>query len=102
MMKAQALSDRLKEKDAYDIYYCLVHYTGGLAALIQSFHPFLGHPLVQEGLNLLAEKFQSPGHMGPTFVADFLEETDPEARATIQRDAFERVHYLLAQTEILE
>jgi len=28
-MKAQALNSRLKEKDAYDIYYCLTNFRMG-------------------------------------------------------------------------
>ena len=95
MMKAQALEGRLKEKDAYDIYYCLINYPNGLDKLIEEFQPYCGHPLVEEGLGILAEKFQSPGHVGPTFVVDFLEEADPDTRAMIQRDAFEKMDYLL-------
>lgn len=95
MMKAQALGGRLKEKDAYDIDYCLSNYPGGLDKLIEEFQPYCNHPLVAEGLGILAEKFQSPDHVGPTFVADFLEEADPDTRDMIQRDAFERMDYLL-------
>ena len=57
MMKAQALVGRLKEKDAYDIYYCLVNYPGGSDGLAETFRQFPEHPLIQEGLNILAEKF---------------------------------------------
>ena len=102
MMKAQALNSRLIEKDAYDVYYCLVNYPGGLDALVEKFRPYLEHPLIMEGLNIFAEKFQSPDHVGPAFVAGFLEETDPESRALIQRDAFERIYYLFQQTGILK
>ena len=76
MMKAQALNDRLKEKDAYDIYFCLVNFPGGIDALVKEFQPYLSNSLVLEGLRIFAEKFQSPEHVGPVFVADFLEEID--------------------------
>jgi len=33
-MKGMALDDRLKEKDAWDIYYCIQNYPGGLDHLI--------------------------------------------------------------------
>ena len=46
MMKAQALNSRLKEKDAYDIYYCVSNYPGGLDALVESFRSFPDHPLI--------------------------------------------------------
>jgi len=94
-MKGIALSERLKEKDAWDIYFCLRHYPGGLDALVQEFRPHLAHSLVREGLTSIAEKFSSLNHIGPKFVADFEELTDPDARAVVQRDAYERVQYLL-------
>lgn len=98
MMKAQALVGRLKEKDAYDTYYCLTNYPGGLDALVEAFRPHLREPLVIEGLNILADKFQPPEHIGPHFVVDFLEVADPDERAFLQRDAYERVNYLLVQS----
>jgi len=102
MMKAQALVGRLKEKDAYDIYYSLENFPGGLDELVESFRPFLSHPLVLEGLSILEDKFRSPDHVGPVFVVNFLGETDPGVRARIQRDAFERVQYLVSKTAILK
>jgi hypothetical protein len=84
-----------KEKDAYDIYFCLVNFPGGLDGLVDAFSQFPDHPLVQEGLSILVEKFKSPEHVGPVFVADFLGESDPEARLMIQRDVFERIDDLL-------
>lgn len=95
VMKGMALFDRMKEKDAWDIYYCLKHYPGGLDPLIHAFNPFMSHGLVKEGLKKIAEKFASEKHVGPKFVADFEEITDAEERALLQRDAFERVSYLL-------
>ena len=53
--------------------------------------------LVQEGLAKIKEKFASPDHVGPKWVADFDELTDEEARAIRQRDAFERVNGLLVR-----
>ena len=100
LMKAQALESRLKEKDAYDIYYCLSNFPGGLDRLVEEFRPYRNHPLAAEGLGILAEKFQSPEHIGPTLVVNFLEETDPDIRALIQRDVFERMDYLLRRLGI--
>jgi hypothetical protein len=95
MMKAQALNSRLKEKDAYDIYYCVSNFPGGLDALVESFRSFPDHPLIHEGLAILSEKFSSADSAGPVFVTNFLDETDPDSRALIHRDAFERVQYLV-------
>lgn len=94
-MKGIALAERLKEKDAWDVVFCFQHYPGGIEALIQEFRPHLTQSLVREGLRSLAEKFASPTHVGPKFVADFEELSDPEARALVQRDAYERVQHLL-------
>jgi hypothetical protein len=95
MMKAQALNSRLKEKDAYDIYYCVSNFPGGLDALVESFRSFPDHQLIHEGLAILSEKFSSADSVGPVFVTNFLDETDQDSRALIQRDAFERVQYLV-------
>jgi hypothetical protein len=101
-MKGMALHDRLKEKDAYDICFTLANYPGGLDALADGFRPHLGNRLVQEGLHKLAEKFASPGHMGPKFVADFEDIQDSDARAIRTRDAYERVDHLLRTLGVLK
>ena len=97
VMKGMALHDRLKPKDAWDIYFCVMNYPGGLDALVREFRPHLAHGLVAEGLRKIREKFLSPNHIGPKSVADFEEITDQEERDLRQRDAFERVNYLLTQ-----
>jgi hypothetical protein len=95
VMKGMALADRLKQKDAYDIYYCVRRYPGGLAALADAFRPQIENRLIREGLAKIKEKFLSPDHAGPKWVADFLEITDPEERAIQQRAAYEQVTALL-------
>jgi hypothetical protein len=97
VMKAMALSGRLMEKDAWDIYYCIRYYPGGMSKLLEEFKPYLENGLVQEALTKIAEKFASPDHMGPKHVADFDNITDPEERAVVQRDAFERVATLISR-----
>ena len=37
VMKGMALSDRMKEKDAYDIYYVVRHFPGGFVRCLSSF-----------------------------------------------------------------
>lgn len=95
VMKGMALHDRLKEKDAWDIYFTVTNYPGGLDALAEEIRPHLGHRLVQEGLQKIAGKFASPEHVGPKFVADFEDIRDQDERATRTRDAYERVSHLL-------
>ena len=95
VMKGMALHDRLKEKDSYDIYFCLKNYPGDLGALVEEFRPHISHGLVREALSKIAEKFLSADHVGPVHVADFLEIVDQEERELLQRDAYERMNYLL-------
>jgi hypothetical protein len=96
-MKGMAIASRLMEKDAWDIYYCLRYYPGGIQKLTREFQPILKNKLTSEALDNIAQKFASPEHVGPKHVADFEEATDPETRALLQRDAYERVHDLLAK-----
>lgn len=100
VMKGMALDDRMKEKDAWDIYYCVRNYPGGLDALIDELRPHLGHSLVREGLTKIAEAFASEKQVGPTWVADFEGISDSEDRESLRRDAFERVNYVLGKLEI--
>jgi hypothetical protein len=85
----------MKEKDAWDIYYCLRHFPGGLDALAKEFRPHLSHGLVTEGLSKIGQAFASAQASGPTWVASFEDIRDAEERARVMRDAFERVRRLL-------
>lgn len=95
VMKAFAMRGRLKEKDAWDIYYCISNYPGGIDELIEKLLPIVQKGLGEEALAILAEKFASPQAVGPTHVADFEAILDPEQRELIMRDAFERMNYIL-------
>ena len=93
--EGMALHDRLKEKDAWDIYFTLINHPGGLDALAREIRQHLDHGLVQEGLKKIADKFATPDHMGPKFVADFEDIQDEDERAIRMRDAYERVNRIL-------
>jgi hypothetical protein len=95
IMKAMAMTDRLKAKDAWDVWFCLTNYPGGNSSLAEAFQPHLANKLVQEGLAKIAEKFQSVGHFGPQAVADFDDLPPGDERDLRVRDAFERVDDLL-------
>lgn len=94
-MKGMALAERLKEKDAYDVYFCVKNYPDGIDALVAEFEPHVSHGLVKEGLIKLAGKFTSPDAFGPTAIADFERVTDPEYRDLLRRDAYEQIAALL-------
>lgn len=90
----------MKDANAWDIYYCLTRYPGGTEKLIEEFRPHIDNVLVKEGLLKISEKFASPEHIGPKHIADFEAVTDAEEREALQRDAFERVNYLLEELGI--
>lgn len=95
VMKGMAMYERLKEKDAYDIYYCVDHYPGGVEALAAEFMPYIKNKLVVEGLAKMRSKFASVEHVGPKWVADFLEVLEKEDRDIIMRRVYEKVIQLL-------
>ncbi len=94
VMKSAALNTRIKQKDAYDIWFILANYPGGVTAVIEEYRPFIDHGLVRETVTILEGKFASPTHFGPASVADFLE-LDGDENELVRRDAFERVQALL-------
>jgi hypothetical protein len=91
VMKAMALADRLKAKDAWDIWFCLTNFPGGNAALALAFQPHLHNKLVQEAMAKIADKFQSSAQFGPQSVADFDDIPTGDDRDFRVRDAFERI-----------
>ncbi len=97
VMKAFGLRGRLKEKDAYDIVFCLQNCAGGTKAVADRLRPFTGRPEVREAMRILAVHFASPDHTGARSVAAFLDPASPDERAFAARDAFERVQALLRE-----
>ena len=95
VMKGMALDDRYKEKDAYDIYFTVSNYPGGIKELAKEFEPLKGNKLVVEGLGKIKSNFVSIDSPGPIWVVNFLEIDDQEEKDRVQRDAFERVNGLL-------
>lgn len=100
VMKGMAMYERMKEKDAYDIYYCVEHFPGGIEGLAAEFKFFIKNKLVVEGLGKIKSKFASVEHIGPKWVADFLEVTEKEDRDIIMRRAYEKVNELLDSLHI--
>lgn len=94
VMKTAAMG-RGKPKDAYDIYFCLTNYEGGVRELAEAFEPYRETELVKEMRGKLAEKFASPDHAGPTDIVKFLDIQDGEETARVKQDAFQRVKYLV-------
>jgi len=98
--KGMALWGRIKEKDAFEIYYCCRHYPGGIAALARDTRSLMNNELAREGFGKIMERFRHINALGPTGVADFLELDDPEERLRARREAFELVYKLMAELGI--
>jgi len=99
-MKGMAMYDTYKEKHAWDIYFCVKNFPGGIDELAGEFRKVLSNKLILEGLSKIRSKFKSPQDFGPTCVVNFEEITDPDERDRVARDAFERVSTLLELLEI--
>lgn len=97
-MKGHALVGRFKQKDAYDIYYCVRNYPGGIDVLAEECRPLLAHPSGLRGFQYIALKFDSFEGHGPSCVRRFVEDTHvlgeriPEQW---QQDAFGQIDALL-------
>jgi len=93
-MKGHALEKRFKQKDAYDIYYCVRNYPGGPEALADACRPLLEHASGAAGYGLIAGKFDTVDGYGPTCVRRFVEATavlGDRSPEQWQQDAFGQV-----------
>jgi len=100
VMKGMALGTRMELKDAYDIFYVVDNYPGGIDSLVEPFMPYRQHGLVIEGLGVIRSKFTSVEHVGPVWAAQFQAITDKEEAARVQRDAYEKVSRFLDKLDI--
>lgn len=93
-MKGFAVHGRHKQKDAYDIYYCIRNYPGGAAALAEACKPLMEVKDGTAGFGRIAEKFETVDGYGPTSVRKFVEESHLLGERTAeqwQQDAFGQV-----------
>lgn len=93
-MKGHALQNRLKQKDAYDIYYCIRNYPGGPDALAEACRPLLEHASAARGYGFIVEKFDGVDGYGPDRVRRFVQDTNALGNRTAdqwQQDAFGQV-----------
>ena len=93
-MKGHAINNRLKHKDAYDIYYSIRHFPDGMEALVEATRPLLQVPSARRGYGFISDKFRDVDDFGPTSVRRFVEESDLLGELTVdqwQQDAFGQV-----------
>jgi len=98
-MKGYAINNRLKRKDAYDIYYSIRNFPGGIQALAEATGPLMEVESAREGFTLLAGKFESVDGFGPTCVRQFVENSEALGDRTAeqwQQDAFGQVNAWLS------
>ncbi len=75
-MKGHAIQRRYKQKDAYDIYYCVRNYPSGIDALAADCGALLALPSGAEGYGFINEKFNTPEGFGPICVKNFVAESN--------------------------
>lgn len=93
-MKGFALHNRKKDKDAYDIYYCIRYYPGGIKALAEACGPLLKNQSAMQGFAMIAAKFPDRDFHGPVTVRRFASEAgilDGRDENEWQTDAFGQV-----------
>ena len=93
-MKGYAIANRYKQKDAYDIYYCIRNFPGGVNALVAATTPLLNIETARAGYLHISEKFRHAGDFGPTSVRKFIDRPDLLGEQTAdqwQQDAFGQV-----------
>lgn len=95
VMKGMSVWERYKEKDAYDIYFTLLHYPGGIDELVNIFEPFKSNKLVCEGLGKIRAKFKNTNAAGLVWLINFEDVDDEEEKERLRRDAYERVNAFL-------
>jgi hypothetical protein len=98
IMKSYALANRDKPKDAYDICFCLDHYTAGLKALAANWQQRAGSKDVVKAIAILREKFTTVDAYGPRQVVEFYNSTNREDQEQQARRAYELVQAFLKQT----
>lgn len=92
-LKGNALKQRRKHKDAYDVYYVIRNYAGGLDALADACRTLLDDPLARDAFGQIAEKFETADSYGPGTVSRFLSSRLPQGftEEQVRTDAYRQV-----------
>lgn len=86
------MAERRKEKDAYDIYFCLRH--GDVDRFSAAIAAMTTNRLVREAIGILDDKFRTIDHVGPVDAATVAHENGDEFEQS-RRAAFELMRLLL-------
>lgn len=88
LIKAFALDERQKEKDAYDIHFVLRNYEPHVEALADRVRPLLSNGLARAGYEILRAKFATLESVGPSGAARVAQEQGGDFEQS-RRSAFE-------------
>lgn len=94
-MKGYALDGRNKQKDAYDVYFSIRNFPGGIEELAKECAPLLEHESGVTGFGHIASKFKTVDDFGPTCVRNFVSGSDIMGDRSLedwQQDAFGQVN----------
>jgi hypothetical protein len=100
VMKAHAILERTKSKDAYDLNFCLENFPGGISALAAEFAQLIDDPYIRDILTQLAGKFRDEEDAGPRDVVE-VEQPMGEARAIRKFAVFTNVDDFLRAVGII-
>ena len=98
-MKGYAIANRLKQKDAYDIYHSIRNFPGGVDARVAATRPLLESETARTGYLHILVKFRHLDDFGPTSVRQFVDRPDVFGERTAdqwQQDAFGQVDACLS------
>ena len=98
-MKGYAINNRLKHKDAYDIYYCIRNFPNGIDALVKVTLSLLEIETALKGYCFISDKFRDINDFGPTSVRKFVESSEVFGNRSAkqwQQDAFGQVNARLS------
>lgn len=94
LIKAFAMDERLKAKDAYDVYFVASQYPGGPQELGIRIAAMLPNGLVEEAVRILQNKFGQFDSIGPVHVAEVMQQQGNDV-AQSQQAAYQYVKAML-------
>jgi len=100
LIKAIALDERIKDKDAYDIAFILKHYRPSLTDLAKKVHKLSRAGIGQKALELLRTKFSTLDSIGPLWAGKAAATTGEET-IQFQRAAYENASDLFQSIDAI-
>ncbi len=89
LIKAFALDERKKAKDAFDVYFVLRHYQPSITSLADKLTEMLDNDLAAESFGILRQKFASLESVGPVWAAQVARDEQGEEYDQVRQSAFQ-------------